>query len=41
MTVSFLGRKSTSMHPSAFQKTVPIIFPASGMVVAVFFGDAV
>jgi hypothetical protein len=28
------------MHPSASQKTLPIIFPAKGMNLAFFFGDA-
>jgi hypothetical protein len=28
------------MHPSASQKTVPIIFLAKGMILAFFFGDA-
>jgi hypothetical protein len=40
MTFSFLGWKSTSMHSSASQKTVSVIFPVKGMILAFFYGDA-
>jgi hypothetical protein len=39
LTVPFLGRKSASMHLSASHKTVLIIGPAEGMVLAFFLGD--
>lgn len=42
LTVSSLGMKSTSMQPSASEKTALISFPAEGMVlVFLIFGNAV
>jgi hypothetical protein len=32
------GKKSTSMHPSAFHKSVTMIFSHEGMVLVFFFG---
>jgi hypothetical protein len=42
LAVSFLGMKSTSLQPSAFEKTALISFPAEGMVlVFLVFEDTV
>lgn len=37
MVSPFGSKSSNNMHPSEFQKTVPIILPAEGIVLAFFF----